>query len=74
MPAKKGIKKVVKKKNVKKSIRSKIKKHAEPNSNEMSLNPSLINPSLPNQATNASQLHGPNSLRAQLLARAAFAP
>ena len=72
MPAKKGIKKVVKKKQVKKSIRSKIKKHNEPNNNEMSLNP--LNPSLPTQATNASQLHGPNSLRAQLLARAAFAP
>ena len=74
MPAKKSIKKVVKKKQVKKSIRSKIKKHNEQNNNEMSLNPSLMNPSLPTQATNISQLHGQNNLRAQLLARAAFAP
>ena len=75
MGTKKTIKKVVKKKQVKKSIRSKIKKHNEQNNNEMSLmNPSLMNPSLPTQATNISQLHGPNSLRAQLLARAAFAP
>ena len=70
MPAKKSIKKVVKKKQVKKSIRNKIKKqHEEQNNNEMSLmNPSSTNPS------SISQLHGQNSLRAQLLARAAFAP
>ena len=74
MGAKKTIKKVVKKKQVKKSIRNKIKKRAESNNNDIQMNPSLINPSLPTQATNISQLHGPNSLRAQLLARAAFVP
>ena len=59
---------------MKKSIRSKIKKHTEQNNNDIQMN--LMNPSItpPNQATNASQLHGQNSLRAQLLARAAFAP
>ena len=73
METKKSIKKVQKKKQVKKNIRNKIKKRAEPNNNELSLvNP--LNPSLPTQSTNASQLHGQNNLRAQLLARAAFAP
>ena len=77
MPAKKGIKKVIKKKNVKKSIRNKLAKDKAP----MTISdPTFINtpgaspiPSS-NQANNISQLHGPNSLRAQLLARAAFGP
>ena len=36
------------------------------------LNPSSVTP--PNQASSISQLHGVNSLRAQLLARSAFGP
>lgn len=77
MPAKKGIKKVIKKKNVKKSIRNKLAKDKAP----MTISdPTFMNtpgtspmPSS-NTANNISQLHGPNSLRAQLLARAAFGP
>ena len=77
MPAKKGIKKVTKKKNIKKSIRNKLAKDKTP----MTISePSFMNTpgaspmNQSNPVNNVSQFHGPNSLRAQLLARASFAP
>ena len=84
MPAKKAIKKATKKKVVKKNLRNKLMKkkdsvhgeNTEMNPSLLALNPSLMTSSTtsPNQAANVSQLHGPNSLRAQLLAKAAFGP
>ena len=84
MPAKKAIKKATKKKVVKKNLRNKLMKkkdaahgeNTEMNPALLALNPSLMSSSTtsPNQAANVSQLHGPNSLRAQLLAKAAFGP
>ena len=84
MPAKKAIKKATKKKVVKKNLRNKLMKkkdavhgeNTEMNPSLLALNPSLMSSSTtsPNQAANVSQLHGPNSLRAQLLARSAFGP
>ena len=72
MAPKKGIKKVAKKKTVKKNIRNKLlKKKDDTNINQsvMTTPNTAINP-----ATTIAQLHGPNNLRAQLLARASMTP
>ena len=76
MPPKKAIKKVVKKKNVKKNIRNKLMKNKDMTISEPSFmnTPGASPMNQSNQASNIAQLHGPNSLRAQLLARASFAP
>ena len=77
MPAKKAIKKVVKKKNLKKSIRNKLANDKTPMtiSEPTFMNTPGASPmNQSNPVNNVSQLHGPNSLRSQLLARAAFAP
>ena len=80
-PPKKAIKKVIKKKNVKKSIRNKLAKDKAPMTisdptfmNTPGASPMPSSNQGLNQANNVSQLHGQNSLRAQLLAIASFAP
>ena len=77
MAPKKALKKVTKKKTVKKNIRNKLLKKKD----DTNINPSVM--STPINPLNAAhglgmqsvgQLHGPNNLRAQLLARASMTP
>ena len=83
---KKVVKKNLRNKLMKKNKQSSNEENTEMNPSLLALNPSLMSSgplasaprgaltTSPNQAANVSQLHGPNSLRAQLLAKAAFGP